>query len=48
MEMKQCSAYGNLNQLHKLPPIPKDVDGSADYELANEDDGVYENVPGKS
>ena len=48
MEMKQCSAYGNMNQLHELPPIPKNVDCSADYELVDEDDSVYEKIPGES
>ena len=46
--MKQCSAYGQVHQLHELPPIPQNVDSLADYEPVGEDDSVYEKIPGES
>ena len=46
--MKQCSAYGQVYQLHKLPAIQQNVDCSSDYAMVGEGDGVYEKIPGES
>ena len=48
IEMKQCTAYGKVQQRHGLPVIPQNVDSSAAYEMVGESDGVYEKIPGES
>ena len=46
--MKQCSAYGQVKQLHEFLTVPQNVDCSADYELIGENEGVYEKIPGEA
>ena len=48
IELKQCSAYGQLNQRYQFPTKLQNVDCSGDYELIGENDGVYEKIPGES
>ena len=48
IEMKQCSACGQVRQLHELPAVSQNVDCSAAYELIGESDGVYEKIPEES
>ena len=39
IEMKQCSAYGEVKQLHELPDMPPV------YELVGENDIINEKIP---
>ena len=48
VEMKKCSAYGQVNQLYELPAIPQNVDYSTHYAIVGEGDGVYEKIRGES
>ena len=48
IEMKQCSAYVEVRQHHKLSALPQNEDGLAAYEPVGENDGVYEKIPGES
>ena len=48
IELKQCSAYGQVIQRHELPTKPQNMDYSADHEPVDENDGVYEKIPGES
>ena len=48
IEMKQCSAYGEMRQHHALPAPPQIVDTLADYEPVGENDSIYEQIPGES
>ena len=48
IEMKQCSAYGKVQQRRGLPAVPQIQDSSEAYEMVGESDGVYEKIPGES
>ena len=48
IEIGQCSAYGQLNGKYDLPTKPQNVDCSSDYELVDENDGVYEEISQES
>ena len=48
IEMKQCSAYGEVRKDHELLPPPQNVDSLVVYEPVGENDGVYEKIPGES
>ena len=46
IEMKQCSAYGEMRRHEQLPDLPQNVDGLEDYEPVGENESVYEKIPG--
>ena len=48
IEMKQCSAYGEVRKDHELHALPQNVDSLVVYEPVVENDGVYEKIPGES
>ena len=46
--MKQCSAYGKVRQHHEVSSPLQNLNSLADYEAVDENDGVYEKIPGES
>ena len=47
--MKDCGAYGQVDQRYQLPPTkPQNVDSMGVYEPVGGNDDVYENVRGES
>ena len=48
IEMKQCSAYGKVRQHHEVSSPLQNLSSLVDYEAVDENDGVYEKIPGES
>ena len=48
IEMKQCSAYGEVRQHHEVSSPLQNLDSLADYEPVGKKESVYEQIPGES
>ena len=44
--MKQCSAYSETKPVRDLPAVTSKEDESAAYEICNDNNSVYEKIPG--
>ena len=44
IEMKHCSAYGQVKYFNEIPGTSEHADHSETYEVVGERDGVYEKI----